>query len=251
MIQSTPSLLDPRPSGLLPFLLGSIVGHGAIVSLALVLSWLLAGPRVNLDTKPIKASLVRLGKPRDEKLLPRKEEEAAPPPETVTAPPSPAPVPPPSAAVKIPSKEVKPDPTPTPPKDASKESLFAALGKAGRAGKAEELEGAADGDPSGDSAQQEGERYFGLLKSVVHRHYEVDDTIPESERRQLKAEVALRIGHSGELIEVRLLKASGNELFDTAVLAAIKKTAPFTPPPEHLKQALKQDGVAFVFRAVD
>ena len=57
----------------------------------------------------------------------------------------------------------------------------------------------------------------------------------------------MRIGAGGELMDVTLTKPSGNELFDSAVLGAVKKAAPFSAPPEHLRDSLKKSGVAFVF----
>lgn len=251
------SLLRPRPSGMAPYLAGSVLAHVGVVVGWLLLSWAFAGPKLDLDQKPIKASLVRLGKKREEKLLPRKEEPPPPPPAAekpvevkAPAPPEPAP-----AAVKIPTKDAKEPAKPSKDKPANakeaRKNLFAALDKTARAGKVEEPEGEADGDPNGDAAKAEGERYFGLLKSVVQRNYDVSNTIGEAERRTLKAEVALRIGPKGELIDVKLSKPSGNDLFDDAVVGAVKKASPFTPPPEHLRDALKSQGVAFVFRATD
>jgi protein TonB len=247
------SVLRPRPSGLLPYLVGSLGAHVLVVAAWLILAWAFGRPSMDLEQTPIKASLVRLGKPRDEKLLPRKEEEPPPPvkaPEPVKVP-TPVAVAP-DTAVKIPSKDAKPDKDkPSAEKKDPKRSLFDAMNKAARPGKVEEAEGAADGDPNGDSAKQEGERYFGLLKSVVQRNYDVSDTIPEAERRTLKAEVALWLGRDGEVLNVKLTKPSGNELFDAAVLGAVKKASPFSPPPDHLRDSLKKQGVAFVFRAVN
>ena len=246
---STPaSLLQDRPSPLPIFVGLSTLGHVLAVAAWLLLGWVFAGPKVDLEQTPIKASLVRLGKPRDQKLLPRKEEEAPPPAakvEEVAVAKPPAT----DTAVKIPAKDAKPDKS-AEKKDGAKDakkSLFDAFNKTGKAGKPQELEGAADGDPNGDSAKQEGERYYGLLNSVVKRNYDVSSTIDEAERRRLRAEVALRIGHGGELIDVNLIKPSGNELFDSAVLGAVKKAAPFSAPPEHLRDSLKKNGVSFVF----
>jgi TonB family protein len=236
------SLLIARPSPLPVFVLLSVLGHGLVVGGWLVLSWALAGPKVDLEQKPIKASLVRLGKKRDEKLLPRKEEPLPPPPPKA-AEVAPAAPKPPDNAVKIPTKDAKPEK----PTAAPKKSLFDAFAKTAKASPPEELEGDPDGDPNGDSATQEGERYFGLLNSVVKRNYDVSSTIDEAERRRLRAEVAIRIGPGGELLDVNLQKPSGNELFDSAVLGAVKKAAPFAPPPQHLRDALKKNGVAFVF----
>jgi TonB family protein len=257
MSESTPhSLLRPRPLGLTRFVVISIVAHVAAVGFAMAYSAWISKPMVVLDQTPIKASLVRLGKPRDEKLLPPKEEEAAPPPpkvEPVKVDVAAAPTPP-DTSVKIPVKEATPEQPIEAKKSDGKEakkSLFDAFSKTGKAGRATEVEGQIDGDENGDSAKQEGERYYGLLKSVVQRNYDVSDSIPESERRTLKAEVALYIAENGTLQNVAMQKPSGNAVFDEAVLAAIRKAAPFTAPPEGLRGALKKQGVAIVFRATN
>ncbi len=247
MSTQAPSLLRPQPSRLMPYLVGSVVGHAVVVGLFLAFSFAFSGPPMELDQKPIKATLVRLGKKREEKLLPRKEEPLPPPPKAEKAVEVKAPEP---AAVKIPTKDAKEAPKPKDKSDGAKDArknLFAAFDKTARAGKVEEPEGEEDGDKNGDAAKAEGERYFALLQNVVHRNYDVSDTIAEAERRTLKAQVALRIGVHGELLDVKLSKSSGNDLFDDAVMGAVKKAAPFTPPPDHLKDALKKDGVAFVF----
>jgi protein TonB len=243
------SLLRPQPSKLLPFLVFSVIGHAAVVTLALLFSWLFGDHPGVIDQKPITASLVRLGKPRDEKLLPKKEED--PPPEPaqekpveVAAPPKPA-----EAAIPIPTKDAKVDPKKEAPKDASKpkdakKDLFAALNKAG---KADDVEGRLDGDRNGDSAKQEGERYYGLLSSVVKRNYDVSNSIAEADRRRLRAVVTVRIAPSGELLDVKLSAPSGNELFDAAVVEAVKKAAQFTAPPAHLRDGLRKTGVPFEF----
>ncbi|RKG59283.1 energy transducer TonB, partial [Corallococcus sp. CA054B] len=82
------SLLVSRPTRLSRFLVVSVVGHVAVVAAALFYAGFTSAPKVNLDQKPINASLVRLGKPRDPKLLPRKE-VAQPPPKEVVAKPTP------------------------------------------------------------------------------------------------------------------------------------------------------------------
>jgi protein TonB len=241
------SLLEPRPTPIVPFVAVSVVAHVVAVVLLSVFSWLFAPPKLSLDPEPIKASLVRLGKKRDEKLLPRKDEPPPPPAESKAAP-TPVPVPA-EKAVALPSKDAKPEPKKDTAKDTKdgKKSLFDAFNKTARASPPEEVEGAEDGDKDGDSAKQEGERYFGLLTAVVKRNYDVSDTIPEAERRMLRATVKFKLGATGELLDVDLSKSSGNELFDQAVIGAIRKAAPFGPPPEHLRDSLKKTGVALVF----
>ena len=230
------SLLAHRPSKVVPFFALSIGLHAMAIALALVASWLLSPRLLDLNQKPITASLVRLGKPREEKLLPRKE-EAPPEPKKEEKVEVPLPIPSPKAVVV---------PGPEPKKPTAKQDLFKALNNAAKQAKPEELEGKADGDVNGDSAKEEGERYFAIISSAVRRNLDVSDTIPEAERRTLKAEVSMKVSATGETSDVRLKKGSGNEMFDGAVLSAVKKAAPFSPPPEHLKKTL-QAGVTLSF----
>jgi TonB family protein len=249
------SLLVQRSSRLGRFLTVSLVGHALILLAVGLYNAFVEGPKVELDQKPIRATLVRLGKPRDEKLLPRKEQPPPPPPKKVEAPPTPTPPAPEPAKVAVPIPGVKPEPapTPTPQKGETKgedrrNKLFGAFDKLSKNAKPEEeLDGAEDGDPNGDSATAEGERYFGLLSSQVRRHYNVADTIPDNERLYLKAQVAMRLNRTGEVIDARLAKASGNGLFDSAVLAAVKKASPFSPPPDHLRDTLQKSGIVLEF----
>lgn len=229
------SLLASRPSRMTPFFFFSAGLHGAIVLVGAVLSWVLATPRMDLDQKPIVASLVRIGKKRDEKLLPRKEE---------TPPPEEAKVPIPTPDVKTPPPPSKPTAKADKPPPDKRKSLFDALNKAA---KPDEPEGDENGDPNGDSAKQEGERYFGIIKSAVRRFYDVSNTIPEAERIRLSADVVIRLDAEGGLIDVHLAKASDNAVFNDAVVGAVKKAAPFGPPPPALKGPLKKDGVQLRF----
>lgn len=253
MPSATQSLLVERPSSLGLFVAGSIAFHVLLFGAALFWASLFPQARIDLDAQPIKASLVRLGKPREEKLLPRIETAPPEAPEPLAVPPAPEPAPPP-AAVPVVIPNLKPEPKPTPKVDGAKDAaerkkqLFSAFSKTARPGKAEPLEGALDGDPHGDDAKQEGERYYGLLKAAVTRNYDVSNSIPEAERIRLKARVAVRIGPGGELLDAKISSSSGNDSFDTAVLGAVKKASPFAPPPASLRDGLKTVGAQLDFR---
>lgn len=217
-----------------PFLIFSAGLHGALLLLGAVLSWVLATPRIDLEQKPIVASLVRQGKKRDEQLLPRKEEAPAPE----------------AAKVPIPTPDTRPEPPAKPTAKSDKQpdkrkSLFDALNKAA---KPDELEGEENGDPHGDSAKQEGERYYGVISSAVRRFYDVSSTIPEAERIRLAADVVIRLDAQGGLVDVKFAKPSDNDVFNGAVLAAVKKAAPFGPPPPALRKMLQQSGVQLRFK---
>lgn len=226
----------------------SILGHALLVGGALMWSKLVESPPLDLGQKPIHASLVRLGKPREKELLPRKEEPPPPPPKAAeAAPPTPAP---PPQAVAVPSLK------PAPPVakasgakagDEHRRELFNAFKKISKSNSKDVPEGALDGDRNGDSAKAEGERYFGLLKAQIQRYYDLPNTLSDQERLRLKALVHIFIGHGGQLIKVKAESSSGNGLFDEAVVTATKRASPFPPPPDTLREKLQSDGVVLAF----
>ena len=243
------SLLARRPEAtLLKFLFWSALVHAVLFSLALGYAKMHEEPAIDLDQKPIKATLVRQGTPRDEKLLPRIEQPPPPPveqkaPEPVAVPEPPKPTAPAPLAAPAPPKtkqagEKKADP---------RQKLMGAFDKLSKS-KTPDTTGAADGDPNGDSAVAEGEAYYARLRTQITRFYDVSDTIPDSERIRLTAQVAVVISPAGQLERARLAKSSGNDLFDSAVMAAVKRAAPFAPPPTHLRDALSKYGVVLQFR---
>jgi TonB family protein len=234
------SLLVGKPLPIRRFLLISVVGHAALFGVLSVASYFQLGPSIDLNQKPINASLVRLGKPRDPKLLPRNTEP--PPQEEQKAAPLPQP--------PRPAEPKHAVPTPDTSRVDRRKQLLSAFNRTSKttARNIEEIEGQLDGDPHGDSATQEGERYFALLKAQVQRNYDVSQTIPEEERLHLKAQVIVLIGRTGDVLKVQLARSSGNELFDSSVLSAVKKASPFAPPPDHLRDPLQRKGIALEFR---
>jgi TonB family protein len=214
-------------------------------------AWKSSRAPINLDQKVIRATLVRRGQARDSRLLPRVEEP--PPPPKVETPPAPIPPPPEppkpvAAPVPSPAPAARPEAGKAPADDAQRRSrLFDAFQRTSQRARKEPLEGAADGDPEGTSATAEGEQYFGIINRDVHRYYDVSQTIPEQERLRLKTDIFLKISPTGAVVEVKVAGPSGNELFDNAVLAAVKKAAPFPAPPAHLRDALRTTGVVLRF----
>ena len=250
---ATTSLLVPKRDRLGAFLFLSAVGHVLIVGAILAFSYLNLPPPIDLNQKPIRASLVRLGKPRDPNFLPQKEELPPPPPKSEGAE-KPAEKPP-QPTVPIPIPGTKPSDAPASAKQNGESSeaerrkqLFGAFNRTTKGTHIRELEGQLDGDPRGDSAIAEGERYWGLVSAQIHRNYDVSDTIPDQERVHLRAQVLLFIGRAGEVLRAQLVQSSGNELFDNAVLAAARKAGPFAPPPDHLRAMLRDTGVRLEFR---
>lgn len=236
-----PSALARRPAPeLRTFLLWSAAGHAVLLAGVLIASAWSSSPRIDLDQKPIHATLVRRGQARDAKLLPRMDEPPPPPPPQSAAMPLPGPRPPPSPAAR-------PQPNQQADDSSRRSRLFDAFSKSSKQAHDEPLEGAADGDPEGNSATQEGDPYFGLIDRNVHRYYNVSSAIPESERRTLKALVWFKLSPTGAVESVKIQAPSGNALFDNAVLAAVKRAAPFPAPPAHLRDELVGKGVTMEF----
>lgn len=234
------------PEALVPWMVAlSILVHASAIGLMLWLSTRVS-PQIEPRQKVVTAKLVRLGKPRDKRLLPRKETPAQPPPKKTVE------VPAPKTAPTKPSKAQPKRPEPRPrsnaaelAKAARRQSLFSAFAATAKPTD-EEVVGEEDGDPEGDSdSAEEGERYFGLILAKARRHYGITKTISPQELIRLKAVVVLYIGGMGELLkEPELSATSGNDLFDQEVLMALKKAAPFGPPPAALAETLRTVGIA-------
>lgn len=189
--------------------------------------------------KPIIAHLVALGRPRDPKLLPRKE---SPPPAAASR----AAVPVPSATA--PAAPRKREPT-------RSELMERALARA--AGKAEpetreppdpERAGSASGSVAGTAATaEEGDAYYTAVHDAILEHYVVPSVISERERLYLAASVIAWIGGDGRILRYEIQKKSGNAFFDQALERAIQQTK-LPPPPPDLARALRDNGVLLNFR---
>ena len=202
--------------------------------------------------KPIIARMVALGKPRDQRLLPRRE---SPPPPAASSAPAPGPVAPlaPPAAAKAPGK----GPSQPAQKHAPtrQELMQRALARA--AGHAEpvskeapdpERAGAATGSPEGTAqSAEEGDAYFTAVHDAVLENYVVPSVISERERLYLSASVVILIGRDGQILKHEFQKKSGNGFFDQALELAIQRTK-LPAPPADLAQSLRDTGVVLNFK---
>lgn len=227
--------------------------HGLVFGGALVLPRLFPGhPTLR---KPIIAHMVALGKPRDQKLLPRLEQPppAAAAPKVDAAPAAPQVV----ASAKAPSVPAKSPQKPSAPaKRAPTRAELMAQALAGVASDARrtrqaqpdpERAGAADGSPIGSAATAEaGEKYYGEIYEIIHANYVVPSVVSERERLFLKASMVIWIGKDGRILKHKLEKASGNRFFDNALETAVAQSK-LPPPPPELARDLASDGVVLNF----
>lgn len=193
--------------------------------------------------KPIIAHMVALGRPRDAKLLPRRD---SPPPAAA------APV-----AVSKPSTSASPS-TPSAPKkreptrqELMQRALARAAGKAAADPREEpdpERAGAEKGSPEGTAASaEEGDAYFTAVHDAILENYVVPSVISERERLYLSASVLAYIGGQGQILKHEFQKKSGNKFFDEALELAIQRSK-LPPPPADLARSLRDAGVVLNFR---
>lgn len=275
-LQERSALASKRRVGVAPGIVASLLAHALVFGGALVYARY-TPPRV-VPEKPIVAKLVRLGKPRDEKLLPRLPSAPPPPPKAAAAPQPPpaAPQPPPQAAEpaktvalpkEAPAPSVPPKAPDTPPAKAPapgkspeqealerQKRLAEALARLGPApfgattAKAEELPGQEDGDPEGTADDAaEGDRYLALIEQALRRNYTLPTTITQRERMFLNCKLLLKIARNGKIDAFRIEESSGNDQFDRAVEASVLRTGMLPPPPPSFLKDYG-DGIVIAFR---
>jgi colicin import membrane protein len=77
-------------------------------------------------------------------------------------------------------------------------------------------------------AQSTANRYIGIIKDRVQRSWLRPAALPKG----LKALVFVRLDPFGEVLEVRVVRSSGNPLFDRSAETAVKKASPLPMPSD-------------------
>jgi len=203
-------------------------------------------PTIDLTERAIMTKMVRLGKKKDPKMLPRKiEAPAAKTDEKLLAL----------------DKEVEPEPKQDLDKKkndalkkiedeakqrrAREDALRRIADKVGD----EEPEGNPEGSAFGDAEGKVSliQAYYGQLHDRIKAFYTVPSIISEAERRRLVAIVVIYVAQDGAILKHELEQESGNDAFDSALQAALQRASPLPTPPAFLRDQLK-DGVALRFR---
>ncbi len=219
---------------LMIFIGTSLALHVAfVVVVAVTLSW---GKKPPAPPPAIKTRLVKLGKQRDEKLLPRIEKKAPPPPSKKSPPDVQK-----DKKTKEPTPKKEPDKEPTP-------SAMDVLNKFKEKHADEQDQPSlsdliAERTKTTDEGHEQGSKigtevsgrlratYNDEILAKMQSNLEVPNTLSDEERVRLKARVFLRIDGDGSLLSSKVTRKSGNPTFDNAVLATVKKSAPFSAPP--------------------
>lgn len=225
---------DPRTGWLGTGLLLAVALHLAVVAAAYFLPRLLDRPRAL--RKPVIAHLVAQGKPRDPRLMPRKE--SAPPPAVAPA--------------SVPQKATPASATKGPARQLTRQEMMerALAGAARRTSEKPDPEraGQETGSPEGTAASaEEGEKYFGEVEERIHANYVVPSVISERERLYLSATVVIYIGRDGSIVKHVMTKPSGNSFIDQALVLAIQRARLPAPPPE-LARVVRDEGLEINFK---
>lgn len=203
---------------------------------------------VDLDEAVIKTRLVKLGKPRDEKLLPRLPTSPPPAAADKKAPP-----------VIDPAKPQTPDTKPTPQlpdkpsaaeilekfkTDSAKPRDINDLIK-DRIGEATD-EGREDGDSEGTALDGEiNASYFARVTARIQKNMEVSSVLSDDQRIRLKAVLCMKIDDVGVISDLNV-QSSGSSVFDSDVLSAARRASPAPAPPPTARQQAGS-GVCFNF----
>ena len=188
-----------------------------------------------LEKPVLHVHLAKLGKPRDESLLPRLDASETKAPEEV------------KEEVKAPAEKkiVKAPPSAQKKPQEPRQNPLELLKK--RFGKPSD-EGVEKGSASGNSLSQEFEdSYERQLGERIREAYELPEVISLEKRKRLKVTVRLVIGPVGNLIRAEVVSPSGEVRFDDAVIAGTKRIRSFGSPPLPLQRQLKTRGLELDF----
>jgi TonB family protein len=204
-------------------------------------------PSVELDEAVIKTRLVKLGKPRDEKLLPRLPTSPPPPPPTESTP----------QPVVEPPKTPDSRPEPAPETKRSAADILHALKQQAdtpknlkdvikdRIGEPTD-EGRTDGDVDGRAIDGEvTASYFARVQARIQDAMKVSSVLTDDELVRLRAVLCLKIDEQGVVSDVTV-KTSGSQIYDADVVAAARRASPVPAPP---LPARKQAGQGVCFNA--
>lgn len=229
----------------------SLVAHAAGIG-AVVYAQARKPPRPKLS-EAIPVQLVRLGKPRDPKLLPRKVAPPPPGPKEAPAPPAPPQKPTSGPNVALDRKTEEQPSRATEPElsEAAKRLLQQGadreLDEALR--RLEEPEGSPLGAPEGTTTDPQGaiDAYTQEVQRRLQGQYAIPKTIPAAQRPFLEAEVVLYINRDGSVRRFEFVKRHPNEQFISA-LEALLRTIELPPPPSEKASEVSNEGMWIRFR---
>lgn len=93
-------------------------------------------------------------------------------------------------------------------------------------------------------ARAQHDQYVGSLERVVRGNWALPEWLAN---KNLKAQVRIKVNAKGEVVDIKLIKPSGNPSFDENVMMTVQKSSPLPPPPERLEILLRNEGIVLGF----
>ncbi len=244
---------------------GSLILH--ILVLIVFASGLWFAESHKIEFEFVQAKLVKLGEERDKKLLPRitqpkpapksekkdqktepkKEEKAEVKKKPEGKENSLKPKEEPKAAEK---KKPEEAPKEEKKKPSSLDELLAGdvMEKIKRDARAEESkEGAKDGVEDGDVTDPalalKANMYARQVSKKIKENWNIPSIISADERKKLMTRIYFKITFSGEVYDIKIKSSSGNPVYDSSVIEAVKKTGKLPlPDDKNLKKLVLKEG---------
>ncbi|HPA57031.1 MAG TPA: energy transducer TonB [bacterium] len=203
--------------------------------------WMDRNRKIEFDT--VQARLVKLGEERDKKLLPRitKQEPVK------------------SSKTEQKANSLKPVEKKKNEKNKEEEKkvvkppslaelLSGTMQEIKKDARAEVTkEGATDGDDDGDVTDPalalKANMYTRKISALIRKNWNIPGIISGNQLKDLQTSAFFRITFSGEVYAIEIISSSGNKIFDSSVLEAIKKTGSLPLPEDReLKKLVLKEG---------
>ena len=244
---------------------GSLVLHILVLIFFASGLWFAESHKIEFDI--VQAKLVKLGEERDKKLLPRitqpkpapKSEKKDEKQETRKEEKAEAKKKPEGKENSLKPKEEKKQAekvkkNETPKEEKKKPSSLDELLKGDvmekikRDARAEESkEGAKDGVEDGDvtdpALAMKANMYARQVSKKIKENWNIPSIISADERKNLMTRIYFKITYSGELYDIKIRSSSGNSVYDSSVIEAVKKTVRLPlPDDKNLKKLVLKEG---------
>jgi TonB family protein len=224
------------------FVIYSLIVH--IIALYFIVSDMWFQKRNKIEFESVQARLVQLGEERDKKLMPRITQKQPPPTQkenvkgnTLKKP---------EEKKKAPEKEKEQKKV-----ESKKPPTLAELLKTADIKKDDRadapVEGAKDGVENGDVSDPalalKANMYTLKISALIRKNWNIPSIITKDQLSLLQTTAYFRITYSGDVYNIQIVTSSGNNIFDSSVIEAIKRTGSIPLPEDReLKKLVLQEG---------
>jgi len=112
--------------------------------------------------------------------------------------------------------------------------------------------GVPNGDVTDPALALKANMYARQISVMIKRNWNIPSIISADELKKLKTEIYFRITYSGEVYDVKIRTSSGNHVYDSSVIEAVKKTGRLPlPDDKNLKKLVLKEGFECPFTSED